>query len=333
MALNPSRLGQELGAGSPEALFLQRFGGEVLAAFQEKNLFMDLTKTMTIEDGKSATFPVIGNATAKWHTAGESVITDQDADGPTDYSSAINHTEKEIFIDDSLVSPVLVPDIDRFMNHYDYRGVYVDKISHSLTKAADEHILATVLAASKDSESITGETGRPTVAVNAGFATTAATLIGGIFDAAAAFDAANVPEDQRFVALRPADYYALAQVKDLVERDSTGFGQDFGKGEILKVAGMTLVKTNNMPSTNLSAVADSGSNNDVFGASGIGYNGDWSNVVALCFQNEAVGTVKLADLAMEEDRQVDRLAHLIVASYAMGHGVLRPECAIHLSKA
>ena len=54
MALNPSRLGQSLGAGSETALFLERFGGEILASFQEKNLFMDLTRTMTIENGKSA---------------------------------------------------------------------------------------------------------------------------------------------------------------------------------------------------------------------------------------------------------------------------------------
>lgn len=47
----------------------------------------------------------------------------------------------------------------------------------------------------------------------------------------------------------------------------------------------------------------------------------------------AVGTVKLLDLAVEGEYQINRQGTLIVAKYAMGHGILRPECAIELSKA
>jgi len=48
-------------------------------------------------------------------------------------------------------------------------------------------------------------------------------------------------------------------------------------------------------------------------------------------QKEAVGTVKLLDLAMESEYDIRRQGTLMVAKYAMGHGILRPECAIELA--
>ena len=51
------------------------------------------------------------------------------------------------------------------------------------------------------------------------------------------------------------------------------------------------------------------------------------NVVGLFSHRSAVGTVKLRDLALERDRDVDAQGDLIVGKYAMGHGGLRPEAA------
>ena len=45
----------------------------------------------------------------------------------------------------------------------------------------------------------------------------------------------------------------------------------------------------------------------------------------------AVGTVKLLELATESDYDVRRQGTLVVAKYAVGHGVLRPESAIELA--
>ena len=69
--------------------------------------------------------------------------------------------------------------------------------------------------------------------------------------------------------------------------------------------------------------------NDVFGGSGVGYNGNWSNIVALGFHRSAVGTVKMADLSVATEYQLERLSTLMLAKYAMGHNYLRPEaCAL-----
>jgi hypothetical protein len=97
---------------------------------------------------------------------------------------------------------------------------------------------------------------------------------------------------------------------------------------VYKVAGMTIVSTNNMRSTDSDTDTTTGENNDVFGGSGIGYNADFSKLWGLAFTKEAVGTVKLADLSLESEYQVDRLATLFLAKYMCGHGILRPECAV-----
>ena len=51
------------------------------------------------------------------------------------------------------------------------------------------------------------------------------------------------------------------------------------------------------------------------------------------FTPDAVATVKLLDLGMESEYQINRQGTLMVAKYAMGHNVLRPASAIALLEA
>jgi hypothetical protein len=116
------------------------------------------------------------------------------------------------------------------------------------------------------------------------------------------------------------------------------------------VAGISLYKSNHLAT--IASLGSSGDatgvttgdgsdsvKNDVTGtASGSGYNADFSGLVTgsgssleygiLAGTKEAIGTVKLLDLATESDYQIERQGTLFVAKYAMGHGVLRPECSV-----
>jgi hypothetical protein len=50
-------------------------------------------------------------------------------------------------------------------------------------------------------------------------------------------------------------------------------------------------------------------------------------------QKQAIGTVKLMDLAVEQttgDFNIMYQGTLMAAKYAMGHGVLRPDCAVEI---
>lgn len=307
------------------------FAGEVLATFQEANKFMPLQTTRTISSGKSASFPILGTAAANWHTPGESVITDSDVGG-ANYLSKIKASEREIFIDDCLVSSVLIDDLDALKNHYDHRSEYSSAIGRALALEADKHILSTILAACGASANIPGITAVGGNVSVADMDTSKSVLVSGAFSAAEILDGNDVPKEDRYMAVRPSHYYLLAQDTTLVNRDYGGANGVYSDGTVLKVAGFTIVETNNMPSdtTNDSAVADSGAMNDPHGGDGIGYNADWRNVEALCFHKSAVGTVKMADLQVMSEYQVERLANLLLARYAMGHSYLRPEAAVVL---
>jgi hypothetical protein len=53
----------------------------------------------------------------------------------------------------------------------------------------------------------------------------------------------------------------------------------------------------------------------------------------LIFTPDAAASVKLMDLGVEAEYQIERQGTLMVAKYAMGHNVLRPACAIALTSA
>ena len=55
-----------------------------------------------------------------------------------------------------------------------------------------------------------------------------------------------------------------------------------------------------------------------------------NRVIGLVMTTDAVATVKLMDLSVESEYQINRQGTLVVSKYAMGHNVLRPACAIAL---
>ena len=85
----PSRVGQINSAGDVNALFLKKFAGEILTTFEENNIFKALHTVRTIENGKSAQFPVTGVASASYYTPGQSI-----ADAGNSYLSDIKKNEK-----------------------------------------------------------------------------------------------------------------------------------------------------------------------------------------------------------------------------------------------
>jgi len=144
-----------------------------------------------------------------------------------------------------------------------------------------------------------------------------------MFEAARILDEKDVPDEDRVLYVRPAEFYAMARSTKILNRDWGG-ESSYAGGNVIRVANITIVKTNNLPSTNVA----SGS---VEAGTGDKYAGDFSGTVGLIMHPSAVGTVKLLDLGMESEYQILRQGTLMVAKYAIGHGVLRPEAAIELN--
>jgi hypothetical protein len=344
---SPSRVGLIEGGSDNDALFLKKFSGEILQTFDESNVFKPLHTIRTIESGKSAQFPVTGIASANYHTPGENI-----ADGGNSYLSDIAKTEKIITIDKMLVASTFLSNIDDVKNHYDIRSVYANELGKALAKRFDIALAKVFIAAARDSANLSqvNKTGGQLDVANKDFSApdtpgtpadiTGADLVAAFFSAAQKLDENDVPSDGRFCVLRPQEYYKLVTGADssnsfsltsAVNSDIGGQGS-LASGSIPQIAGISILKSNHIPSTDLSAVStgDGSSANDVFGGSGVGYNGDFRNSLGIISHSAAVGTVKLLDLATESEYQIERQGTLFVAKYAMGHGVLRPECAIEL---
>ncbi len=317
--VTPSRLGIVNGASpsnfaADNALFLKVFAGEVLTAFDENNVMKDLHTMRTISSGKSAQFPVTAKANAAYHTPGTPLLGTQ----------TINHNEVVINIDDLLIADTFIANIDEARNHYDVRSEYSRLLGMALAKQFDVQTMQVGVLAARGSATVTGGNGGSTITTGAGSgAITGAQLAAAIFGAAEAMDEKDVPENDRVAIVKPEEYYKLVQTTDVINRDWGGSGV-YADGTVLRVAGIQIVKSNNLPTTNISS-ATSGTNNT--------YHGNFTNVKALVMQKSAIGTVKLMDLAVEQtsgDFNIQYQGTLMAAKYSMGHGILRPDCAVEI---
>jgi hypothetical protein len=362
----PSRLGQVNLANDVDALFLKVFSGEIIASFEEANLMLPLTKVRTISSGKVASFAVTGVASAQYHTPGESVLSTGDTTGYGNTTSASNtasnmtvafdggsnkylqrfrHNEKQIFIDDVLVSSVFVADIDELKNHYDVRSTYSREIGRVLAYTADKNLIRTVIAGARVTTDRFGGSnatylGSQIELAGAVGTITSEHIIASLFTAAQKMDEANVPTDGRYALLTPGNYYKLVNgdgAKIAINKDYGGNGS-IAKGNIVEIAGITVMKSNHIPTateTNATNVHNaSGIKNDPFATNGVGYGqANFSTTQGIVFHTDAVGTVKLMDLSVESDYIMDRLGTLMLAKYAMGHGILREECCYEIINA
>lgn len=306
-----SRVASNNDGSDKTELFLKVFGGEVLTSFETMNKMNALHVTRTISSGKTAQFPVLGSTTAEYHTPGAMI------DG-----KKILSTEKTINIDGSLISPVFIPDVDEAMTHFEYRSEYAKKCAYALALKSDKQVAQLACLAARASASLTGGNGGSTLTL-ASYDTDGEALAEGIFDAAQIFDEKDIPENERVMVVRPKHYYLMARSTKVLNKDWGGAGV-YSDGKVLRVAGIEIVKSNNLPSSNISA--DTGTNNT--------YHGNFTNTIGVAFHRSAVGTVKLKDLAMESTGYDPRWqGTLVVAKMLVGHGILRPEAAIEFKKA
>ena len=283
----------------------------------------------TIQSGKSAQFPAVGTATANYHTPGESIIEDQDA-GSTNYLSSIKHNELVVTINDLLVSSCFISNLDEAKNHYDVRSEYTRQMAFALSKKADETLIRYGLVGARATADRFGGTTYIQAAVNIDGAVTGALLLAAIVEAAQQFDEKDVPSNDRFCVLSPANYYKLVnENKDAINRDYGNDGNgSLASGVVMSVAGIRLLKSNHFPAADWTP--DAGDLGTAAGAYDFADTTD-KNVQALCFHRSGLATVKLMDLAVESEYQVERQGTLMAARYAMGHDILRNEALIEIN--
>jgi hypothetical protein len=311
-----NRIGQINSAGDDKALFLKLFAGEVITQFEQKAYTLDKHHVRTISNGKSASFPVVGKMpAAQYHTPGSEIV-----------GQNVPGAEVIITVDALLLSHVFIADIDEAMNHYDVRSIYSNIMGEKLANAFDLNIMREIILGARMGSVVTGGDSGSSIVdaalVSATADTKANAWIDRIFEAAATFDNKNAPKE-RFLAVKPSTYYFLTRWVD-----ANGFSltnQDYGTqgsvadGNILKVAGFTIVPCNTLPSIDYSTEAYHAVNA--------------STTQAIAWTPDAVGTVKLMDMSVQSDWDIRRQGTLMVARYAYGHKTLRQECCYEFKSA
>lgn len=313
---------------STRELFLKQFAGEVLTTFEERNIAMPLHRVRTISNGKSAQFPSVGTASAAYHKAGDTI-----------YGGQVDASEITVTVDDLLVSSTFVPKIDEAMNHYDVRSIYSSEMGNALANAADRNIFSTIYDAATGNGTA-DQTAQWTagghmatagqIALSADATLTGQEVVDGIIKSLETFDSADVT-GEKYCVLDPATYYTL------MGTDTTAMNRDFGGngsvagGNVPTVGGVKILMSNHLPKANADdatpaplSQADGGS-----GRSNA-YNSGATGLKGLIFTKDAAATVKLLDLGVESEYQIERQGTLMVAKYAMGHNVLRNKAAIAL---
>ena len=314
-----SRLGLVNNTGTNfDALFLKIFSGEVLTSFSENNIFNEqLHSVRTITSGRNAQFPVLGTATAAYHTVGTPLVG----------ANQIKANEKLIAVDDMLIAQSFIANIDELKNHYDVRATYASELGKALARTYDQNVAKVIANASRASANLSGGQGGTVLTLPTGNTTSANVsgdeIAAAIYDIAQSFDENDIPPTDRFCVLPPAEYYKLAEsATRTVDVDFNPQGNgSFASGRVQQVAGIPIMMSNNVPQTNV-ASSPSGTNN--------AYNGDDSKTLGMVFHKSAVGTVKLQDMTTEisgADYGIMYQSTLMIAKYALGHGILRPECA------
>lgn len=307
------RGGQNLQSGDDRALFLKLYGGEVFTSFDENNVFSDRHYVRTITSGKSAQFPSVGGKDAVYHVPGTMTV-----------GQAGNLTETVLTIDDFLEASSSIAEIDQAMTHFDYRQPFTREDGKAIARTFDKNVAAVGIQAALTSASRFAGSGDIYESKTVGFVdnradsnTSAAALKAGMIAVNVNFDEKDIPEDGRNLFLKPAQYYVLAADNETISSDFGGAGrvQDL---RIPQLYGFNLIKTNNLPTAQVTGTYQNK------------YNVDARNAVALAMHPSAVGTLKVRDLSVGmtgNDYTVTHNATLIVSRMLVGHGVLRPECS------
>ena len=316
---NPARFLQGQHATDQRNLGLSVFGGEVMAAFDLNTLMSDKHEIKQVGGGmKSARFPKTWKATSEYHSPGVELL-----------GTDIDTTEVIITVDDILVSHTAISDIDEMLSRFDVRGKYSDAMGFELSKVFDKNVFRQLIINSR----LSADGPFP-----AGNNITDASLTNtGTIDGKAWLDAFRQASRDLYNLNIPASerrYGAVnAEVFDAIKYATDANGQylllnrDFGtqasvdqKEENLKIEDITIFRSRNMPSANETSVTTVHSK----------YRADFSNVTGVIWTPMGVGTVKVMNIGFEGERDVRRLEDFLVAKMLVGHGKLRPECAMEL---
>jgi hypothetical protein len=345
-----NRPGEINTAGAFEALFIPVAAEQVLLSYQSKVVLDSKIMMKSAPAGaESVQFDMIGDASTIRRELGKSIYEDttatanktpsRSAGGANPFTESINHGRRKVFLDRPLLGgPVFIDDFEGFLSTLADGGQapILSKIGKAL--AIDSDLFGMILAmkgaapATKTgyinwaaagveipTEFKPGTPGDNWV-VDANALTDGSALLDGIRVMTEYWDDNNVPDESRFVFLKPAQYNLLVQNQDLLNRDFGNQNGVFSDGTVFRAWGAELVKTSLPFTDNYSGLTTlTGVRNPE------GYNLDATNVAALGIQSEAMGKARSGGMKlMVDDKSVEYGGHAMLGEMTFGFDIFRP---------
>lgn len=288
-------------------LFKVKMMTDVLRYFQDTNVGKQLITVKMIENGKSASFPVIGNVTAALKTNNADELAVQ----------TIKHTDRIIAIAGLLVAHSFITDLDDAMEHYDAKAGHTESIGRALAKKFDSDLFIEVGKAGAvvdgtaataaglktfDDDIFTAETEIAVADVINGAKVYAACV-----SAITEYNSKDVVGQPNLV-LAPAQYFAM--LNNPANTGLTWVNDEYAQsGKVPMVLGSRVFMSPHLVQVNGSTVGD---------------------YVGHLFAKEAIGCIELLSTSVAADYLPLRLSWLIVGKMAVGFGILNHSCAINI---
>ena len=287
---------------------LKLYTGEVIKAFREKNIALELIKSRSISGGKTSQFIVTGAAKEsdiQTHVRGTDVT-----------PVLLANDEVTITVDTRYVHSHFIDALDEKLAQYEVRGELASQSGQVLATKIDKDVFkmlagAAPYTADKGVYSTTTikpgmtKAGKVELTGYSAAATAQAAgdlLVAGMYKGKAELNKRNVT-DVPSVVVSPVDYYNLVQSTRGVNSDYTSGNGGIDTGKIRQIAGFSVAWTNHLADAGTPIIP---------------------KLVGMMFTKDVAGVVKAMDITSEANYIPEKLGHLLVSFYALGMGPLNP---------
>jgi hypothetical protein len=308
---NPSYTGQVNNAGDLLARHRDQLAGFIELAYHNATKAADFfTKVPNNKKGKSVTVPIVGTTGAQYIDAGVEMLG----------TNKVPINDVTIFIDKILESDIFCADDDEAMAERTFRQEKGTEMGHALAQMEDKQCLIQGVKSARGSAQVVGDIGGSVIS-EANMDADSSVVASAIYQAAKIIEDKNLARSMFRAFITPLTYFSLAENKDAINSLWKGLGS-YAEGEIIKIAGIRLEMTNNLPKGVLTN--PTGARND--------YSGDFTNTVALIAHPKAVGIARLMSVQTRVVSQPHRNGALLIARQMQGVGELFHKYAIELAK-
>lgn len=273
---NVAPVHQQNSAGDTFALITEKFNGVVEGTLNRRSVIKPL---IPMEK-------VVGTDTLRADAVGESTIQVVPRDGSTMDGSDADFSKINLIVDTPIAARVTVPMIDEYQQNFDKLARVAEEHGKKIAKFLDQAFFIQAAKAAALSNSAYGATmsghfgGYQKTLAAAGDATDPMKLYAAILDILRAMSEKDVDvlADGVTIAVKPAQYFALAQNELLINQNYiTAYGNTVNMN-VLKSWGVPVVMSNNyVGGSNIAAHELSNARNSN------AYNGDFTKHVATAF--------------------------------------------------